>query len=201
MNNAVTGRTVASDAILKCCASLIISVLLASSTIAAELRKIDIHHRSGRYIMNVDSYIEAPVAAVYQVLTDYDQFELIAEGIKEARILNNISPEVYIVYTKVAVCFSFMCVEKEKIERVELRSNVEIFATVIPERSDFKYGVTRWMVTSEGEGTRLRLKVEIEPSFWIPPLIGPRIMKAVMRREGIYSADSVEQLANDIIQK
>ncbi len=197
----INGRNVAIDTILKGCAFLVVSVLLASPIFAAELRALDIDYRSGRYTMNVDSYIQAPVAAVYKVLTDYDRFELIAEGIKEARILKNAHPNLYLVYTKVAACIPFMCIEKEKIERIELRSRVEIFATVIPEHSDFKYGVTHWIVASEGEGTHLRLKMEIEPNFWIPPIIGPRLFMATMRKEGIYSMDSVEQLANDIVAK
>lgn len=172
-------------------------VLFSTQAAAAEIKQLDVQHQQGRYSMTVNAHLEAPTASVYEVLTDYDQFERVADAIVEARILEHSGPRAYLVYTKLKSCFLLLCLEKEKTEQIELRSDVEVLATLLPERSDFRSGTTHWVLTPDSEGTRIHLELAIEPNFWVPPLIGPSIIKSVMRQEGTNSAHTVERLAID----
>ena len=38
---------------------------------------------------------------------------------------------------------------------------------------------------------------EIEPAFWVPPLIGPYLIARELRRQAQVTAESIERLADD----
>lgn len=178
-----------------CAPAILFTLLLGSDGIAAEISRLDVQHREGRYSMHVNALLDATLESVYQVLTDYDRFSRITDSIQETRVLDQSSPHTKIVYSKINVCVFLICINKEKIERIQFRSEIEIFATIEPERSDFTFGTTHWLLEREGEGTRLVLDLVIQPSFWIPPMIGPSIIKSVMHREGVSTALTIERLA------
>ena len=90
-----------------------------------------------------------------------------------------------------------MCLDKQKVERIVLISKVEVIATILPEVSDFRFGMTHWILRPENKGTHLFLEVEVEPDFWIPPLIGPPVVKAIMRKESTKSTQLVEHFAKE----
>ena len=121
--------------------------------------------------MQVNAFLNATPESVYQVLTDYDRFSRITDAIQETRVLDQSNPHTQIVYSKINMCVFLICLKKEKIERIEFLSEIEIFATIEPERSDFTFGTTRWLLEREGEGTRLVLDLVIQPNFWIPPIV------------------------------
>jgi hypothetical protein len=178
-----------------CARAFLFILLLGSDGIAAEISRLDVQHREGRYSMHVNALLDAAPESVYQVLTDYDRFSRITDSIQETRVLDQSSPHIKIVYSKINVCFFLICINKEKIERIQFRSDIEILATIEPDRSDFTFGTTHWLLEREGESTRLVLDLVIQPNFWIPPMIGPSIIKAVMHDEGINTARTIEQLA------
>ncbi len=178
-----------------CVPAYLITLLLGSEGVAAEISSLDVQHREGRYSMHVNALLDATPKAVYQVLTDYDRFSRITDAIQETRVLDKSNPHTKLVYSKINMCVFLICIKKEKIERIQFRSEIEIFATIEPERSDFTFGTTHWLLEREGDGTRLILDLVIQPNFWIPPLIGPSIIKAVMHEEGVSTARTIEQLA------
>ncbi len=178
-----------------CSYVILVSLLLGEAGNAAEINMLEVQHHEGRYSMHVNAFLNATPESVYQVLTDYDRFSRITEAIQETRVLDQSGPHTKIVYSKINMCLFMLCINKEKIERIEFLSEIEIFATIEPERSDFAFGTTHWLLEREGEGTRLVLKLVIQPNFWIPPVIGPSIIKAVMHDEGVSTARAIERLA------
>lgn len=182
--------------VIKCCLMITVLLILGyQCAIAAEIRHLDVHYKGGVYSMSVEAYLNAPVSDVYAVLTDYDNFERVADIVTESEIVGNPEPGVYLVHTVLKKCIFYFCLEKQKTERIELRSGIEVVATILPEQSDFKSGTTHWTLSPEGAGTRIRLEMNIELNFWIPPLIGPPVVKNIMQKAGIQSTRYVEQLA------
>ena len=68
---------------------------------------------------------------------------------------------------------------------------------MIPERSDTRYSRAQWRLQAEGGGTLLRYELEMEPDFWVPPLIGPPIVKRALRQGGERAAARIERLARE----
>ena len=185
-------------AIHRCLMIIVLMILGYQYAIAAEVRHLDVHRNGDLYSMSVEAYLNAPVSDVYAVLTDYDNFERVADAIIKSDIVGNPEPGVYLVHTGFKACVFYFCLEKQKTERIELRSGIEVVATILPEQSDFRCGTTHWTLSPEGGGTRILLEMNIEPKFWIPPLIGPLVVKTIMRKEGIQSTRYVEQLARSL---
>jgi len=67
---------------------------------------------------------------------------------------------------------------------------------VDPARSDLEYGWARWDIGPQGSGALVRYEMEMVPPFWIPPVIGPLIIKAVLRSRGQRAAQRLEAIAS-----
>lgn len=162
---------------------------------AAELRAFDMQRRDARYHIVSDTYIDAPPRAVYDVLLDYGHYDRISSVFKESRYLQRNPDGSGLVYTKARGCIAFFCQTVERVEELQVVPGAEIVATVIPARSDTRYSRARWRFEPEGSGTRLLYELEMEPDFWVPPLIGPPLVRRALKQGGGRAADRVETLA------
>jgi hypothetical protein len=76
-----------------------------------------------------------------------------------------------------------------------LTPHSEIVAVAEPEDSDFKYSRERWRLEGEGNGTLLIYDFEMEPGFWVPPVIGPYVIRRSLRAGGSDAIARIEALA------
>jgi hypothetical protein len=162
---------------------------------AAEILSFDLEREAQRYRVVSETYIDAPVAAVYGVLIDYERYDRISSVFKEARYLERNPDGSGLVYTKARGCIAFFCQTVERVEQLDVVPQTQIVATVIPERSDTRYSRARWLLAPRGPGTLLRYELEMEPDFWVPPLIGPPLVRRALRQGGARAAVRVENLA------
>jgi hypothetical protein len=84
-----------------------------------------------------------------------------------------------------------------RVERLEVVRPRFIRATVIPDRSDFKYARAEWTLEPEGSGTRVIYRMDMQPNFWLPPYIGPWFLKRTLMRGGVDAVQHIERLAQD----
>ena len=61
--------------------------------------------------------------------------------------------------------------------------------------SDLNFGYEIWDLTEMQNGTVINYRYEVEPSFWIPPIIGPWAVKRIMNRDMLSAPAKIEQLA------
>jgi hypothetical protein len=87
------------------------------------------------------------------------------------------------------------CKTVKRVVDIEARPQTEITVTDDPAFSNFSYAVERWRVGAEDSRTRLNYSAEVVPEFFIPPLIGPPVVKYFLRREIRLTALAVEALA------
>lgn len=178
-------------------AALVLSTLLTSAH-AAELRSVEVERDDGRIIVGSESFIDAPPAAVFEILADYEGFQRISKVFDETRFIERDSVGNGLVYSRASGCVLFFCKTIERVERLTIEPGRRIDAVAIPERSDVKYSVANWTLEPEQEGTRIVYRLELEPSFWIPPVLGPLIIRNKLRAHGAPAAVRVEELANEI---
>ena len=169
--------------------------LWATAPAAAEIRSFSMERHSERYHVVSETFIDAPVGAVYAVLVDYDNYHRISSIFEESRYLERNADGSGVVYTKAHGCIVFFCTTVERVEKLEVVPDAEIVATVIPERSNARYARTRWRLEPLDGGTLLRYELEMEPDFWVPPVIGPPLVKRALKQGGARAATRVENLA------
>ena len=64
-----------------------------------------------------------------------------------------------------------------------------------PVRSDFHVSDERWEFREEDNGTVVVYDLRMKPKFFIPPIIGPALMKRKLKSGGIRAIDRIEAVA------
>jgi len=169
--------------------------LLAAGAGAAEFRTLELIRQEQTFRVESDVYLAAPPSGVYRVLSDYDGFERLSSVFVDSRLLEPIENGTGIVFFHMKGCVLFFCREVRLIERIDVEPETRIEVTIIPERSEMRRGWASWDIEPDGEGTLVRYVAEVEPEFWIPPLIGPLVIRAVLLTRGARAARRLEALA------
>lgn len=178
---------------------LLLWVTLLATPLAhgAELRSVDVERDGKRILVASESFIAAPPAAVFEVLADYEGFQRISKIFDETRFLERDAQGNGLVYSRASGCVLFFCQTIERVERLSVERGRRIRAVALPERSDVEFGVAEWTFEPEAGGTRIAYRTEFEPSFWVPPVLGPLIIRSKLRSRGAEAAIRVEELANE----
>jgi hypothetical protein len=169
--------------------------LWVSNGVAGKVYMASANHQSGVYLVEVDALVNVPEPRVRELLTDYNALGKVNPAIEVSEILKTREPGDYQVRTVTEACVWFYCKRVHQVQDVIEASDGSVTAVVIPELSDFRNGYARLNLWQEPEGTRVLIRSEVEPDFWIPPVIGPWLIKRKLRSEALETVDNLERLA------
>lgn len=165
---------------------------------AADFNSFSVDYQDDRYTVVVDVVLDVPIAPVRKVITDYDHLFWISGAVKKSQHLDNPSKGIHTVYTQSHACILFFCKTIEQVQRVDETDPSRIVFTALPKYSDVKYSRTVWEIDSlEAERTHLVWTFEMEPDFFIPPVIGPSAVKSTLLEKGKESIRNIETLARE----
>lgn len=155
-------------------------VLAVTQAGAFEVAALKAEFAHSRYNLNLDAEVAAPMASVKAVLLDYTAYPSLDPRILEVKVLERPDAASVLLYTKLRACMGWFCRNVNRTERV-VQQGDSLVATVIPEKSDVSFGETHMELTADGKGTHIRYSTSISPDFWIPALIGRRLMLNTLR--------------------
>ena len=69
-----------------------------------------------------------------------------------------------------------------------------------PETSDFLLCNETWTFSEENGGTVVVYNLKMKPKFWVPPGIGPFLIKRKLKNDGGDAIDRIEVIARSIGQ-
>ena len=173
-------------------------LLWLSAAGAAEMRSIDVEHHKGRYTVSSEVWFDATVAQVFEVFRRWDLSTQFSSAIAESR---DIAADEYGrpgYYVRNEGCVLFFCRSFVRQGHVELEVNEELRAFANPEISDFKLSNETWTFVAENGGTVVTYRLLMEPDFWVPPGIGPYLIKRKFRNNGGDAIDRIEAIAQEI---
>ena len=162
---------------------------------AAVIHSLEIERQAGRYELIAHTYLDAPREAIFHVLTDYDRFGRISGAYKESGFMEPAADGTPVVYTRMEGCVLFFCKSMLRVERLETREPEFIRTITLPEQSDFRYSVSEWTLEPEASGTKVIYRLVMEPDFWLPPVVGPWILKRRLFEGGTRAVNRIEGLA------
>ena len=144
--------------------------------------------------------LEASPESIYAVLTDFEdnRYARIFRGYKESRYLEPDADGTPRVYTRMEGCAMWHCMTLERTERLETKPPYWIKSTTLPEGSNFKYSTSEWVLERDGENTRMLYKLEMEPDFFVPPVLGPWYLKRTLAQGGLRAVTRIERLAREL---
>lgn len=169
----------------------------AAPATAAEIRDVTVEHEGKRYTMRSETWFDAPRAGVFDILTDYAQFDRISSVYDETRFEPPAEDGTLRVYTRVKGCVLFFCQTMARTELLENEGLDSIRTTQEPGGEDFRYAVATWDLREEDDGTLVVYEIEMEPAFWVPPVIGPYVMKRQLIKGGRDAVARIEKLAQE----
>ncbi len=174
----------------------VLGLLFASSqALPADLQEVSVDRVDGRYLLRSETLMAASQEELYAVLTNYDLFMKFTSAFTESR---NVEPDEQgrpRFYNRMEGCVLLFCVSFERHGHLVLKPMSRIEAIVDPEKSDFRYSVESWELLEREGNTLLVYEFEVEPDFWIPPLIGPFYIRRALRAGAIDAVDRIEAIA------
>lgn len=181
-------------------AAIIISSLVPAAAQAETIHRNVVFLEDGRYYLQMEVDLEANINDVRTVLSDYTLLQRTNNSIKKLTITPHPDDtNVHVVDSEIHVCVAFFCKDLKQQQHMQWHSPNELRAAVIPANSDFKYGSGRWVILEKSATiTQLFFVAEMEPDFWVPPLIGPYMITEKMEEEGIETSQAIEKEASDL---
>jgi len=178
---------------------VLVAILIVAPAHAATIRTIEVEHEDGIYRLESNAYLEASREEIFEVLTDYDRFGRISSTYIDYGFLEPAADGTPIIHTTMEGCVWFFCVTMRRVERMEVDAPGFIRTVTLPEQSDFKLSISEWTLEPETDGTSMTYTLTLEPDFWVPPLIGPWVLKQRLERGGSRAVNRIERLARDVV--
>ena len=178
---------------------LVLCIALAAfdTSRGSDLREVKVDREDGVYTLQSVVWFDADIHSVYHVFLDWDLSEQFSSIVVESRSTGSEETGDLGFYTRNRACIVWFCKSVERIGSIEHEPFRLIKATVDPEQSDFHLSNEVWQFEEEAEGTLIRYQLEMRPKFWIPPVIGPYVLKKKMRDDGVDALDRIEAIAQD----
>ena len=164
------------------------------NTKAADITSSSAEYKNDRFVIKVVGVVDASPERVFALLTDYNNITKISPKIVESKIIKT-DGDAIIVKTVADGCVWFFC---KKVINVQTTTSIlkkNIQSITIPSQSNLKFGKMVWNINKVKSGTEVEYYAEIEPDFFVPPLIGAYFIKSSMLEEAKDFVDSVEKLA------
>jgi hypothetical protein len=86
----------------------------------------------------------------------------------------------------------------ERTERLETDAPYRIKSIALPEGSNFKHSISEWLLERDGQDTKMIYTLEMEPAFFVPPLVGPWYLKRMLSQGGQRAVMRIERLAREL---
>jgi len=170
---------------------LLLVLILPGPAVAGQVLASSAERVGDLYVLSVSAQIDAPLATVYRSITDFDNLAAINPAIEESRLLAS-DANSRRVRSVIKVCILVFCKRVVQVQDVHLLNDHVIEAVVVPAASDFISGIARWELTTQDAATVLVFTDQFEPDFWVPPLIGPWLIKRKLMREVAETAMYIE---------
>ena len=181
---------------------LAIGAGLVLSASAAEVLGVSASHVHDRYKVQMNVALSAPPQRVFAALEDYQALPRINPDVREVRILARQPDGLVRLYTRIHACVAFFCRTLRQVQDMRAEGDGHggrIDARIVPEQSDFSAGVAHWRVRACRSGwSCLRFDAELQPKFWVPPLIGSLLIEHKMRQEAVATAAGLERIARGV---
>lgn len=150
-----------------------------------------------QYQYRFSARLEAPVDAVRAVVTDSERLTRINDHITSSRVLFYYQDGSYRRQLRLTECVLVFCFKIDFVERVVLQTNGDIHTTIIPGAGNFRDGETLWEIVALPDGaTRIVMSATQRPDFWIPPVLGPLLLKRALVSEVVETMTKIEQIAH-----
>ncbi|ADJ28931.1 hypothetical protein [Nitrosococcus watsonii] len=164
-------------------------------TKTVEIENLEVLRCHSRYTVSGQVRLQSPLEAVRAQLLNFNHMDRLHRCIQRSELQYRFPDGRHRVHVQVRFCiirFEFALQSTQDFTWNEYT----IQAVMLPEKGDFTYGKIWWnLAPDDSEGTQLQFRVELIPAFWVPPLIGPYLLKHLLLEKAREITQNLERLA------
>lgn len=180
--------------------SALILLAVACPGLAAEIRSLEVSHDDGEYSFVSEAWFDAGLEETFEVFRTWDRSTEFSSAIVEARDLPPDETGRPGFYSRAKGCVLFFCRSLVRQGYVEFVENRELRAYADPAFSDFEFSNETWTFHEDDGGTRVMYELHMDPKFWVPPGIGPYVIKRKLRKAAGAALDRIERIAQSLAE-
>ena len=173
-------------------------LLVSGAATAADMRSLDVRFEDGFYTLESTVWFDAGLESTYEMFSRWDRSVEFSKAVVEARDLESGEDGRPGFYIRNRGCILFFCKSLTREGWVEREPDSLLRAVADPERSDFKVSNETWTFEAAEGGTIVTYHLYMRPDFWVPPAVGPYMIKRKLRREAGKALDRIEALAQEL---
>jgi hypothetical protein len=168
---------------------------------AAQVLDVHVTRDAGRFLIGMRITIDAPPPAVFRALQDYAAMMRYNPDLRAVRVQSTGVPGRVRLFTTIHTCVLVFCktMHQEQIMTALPAADGGILeARLLPRGGAFKAGGGRWSVRACPEApatTCLHASIELVPAFWMPPVLGPWVIRRKMAAEARRTSAGLERIA------
>jgi len=160
-----------------------------------EIVSLEVSNAGNRYRVELIATLAQPREKMMHLITDYRLLKLVNPYVRESRPVPGATPPAQRVLMVSEGCLLLFC-RKVRHTQDFTRRGWMLESVMVPSMSDFRSGWLRWWLELTADGnTRIRMQAEVEPAFWIPPLIGPPLLRHTLRKMAEETIAGLEQVS------
>jgi len=173
---------------------------------ASRVRTVQVTRDGGRFLINMHLGIDAPPPAVFRALQDYDDLARNNPDLRSARVERTRVPGRVRLFTTIHTCVLIFCKTMHQEQIMTATASADggaLDAELVPGGGDFKSGHGLWIVKPCPTARAMScvdIQIELVPAFWVPPVIGPWVIRAKMNEEARRTAAGLEKTARRFIR-
>ena len=182
------------------CAAMALS-WFAMQANAAQVLDVRVAREGARFVIDMHIAIDASPPAVFSALQDYSAMMRYNPDLRAVRVQPTGVRGHVRLFTTVHACVLVFCktMHQEQIMTAVADADGGVLeAELLPHGGDFNAGRARWTVRScpgPRSITCLGVRIELVPAFWVPPLIGPWVLRRTMTEEADRTSAGLEIVA------
>ena len=175
-----------------------LSHFTAELAVATQINDAQVSDSQGIYYVGFDVWIERELPRVQGLVTDYRRWPELSDIVTEVAPLSAAENGDERLRMTLRVCMLFYCRNVTKVQEIHFVSANYMVSTLIPDNSnDFILAEEHWRFASEKQGTRVQYQAHFQPDFFVPPLIGPLLIKSKIRKELRLTITRLEALTRN----
>lgn len=163
---------------------------------AAEVSEVDVRQKDDLYRLCVIARIDALPSEVWTSLTDFHHLERLHHSVHESTRIRRMPDGADRVRIQMHPCVLFFCVRFSQVVEFHAVPERQLVADFDQRDSLFHFGQLRWRLAQTPDaGTDLVFDAELAPAFWIPPLLGPWVLKRALRKTATDIVMNLDRLS------
>ena len=178
---------------------------LAIPAHAAQVSSVQVTRAGSRFLIAMHLSINEPPPAVFRALQDYAAMARFNPDLRAVRVEKTSSTDRVRLFTTVHTCVLIFCktMHQEQIMTATASADGGMLRAELIS-GDFKGGYGLWIVRpcpTAPASSCMDIRLELVPAFWVPPLIGPWVIRSKMDEEARRTGAGLERTARRFVHE